>query len=503
MFKVLYAECVRAAETYGVDIAIVLRDPRDYDLAQSIRRGHDDAWPSLSASHLKAARRLGVEARGKRIVPFMGSGVSVSAGAPAWQSLIEDLAQRAGLDPATAADLAKNHDLLDQAAYLRRVFEQEFPSDPSAFTTAVISAVDMPRYGLAPALLASLDSEQAVTLNYDRLFEIAASDAHAPRRVIPGKETEPERWLLKLHGTVEEPASIVLTRDDYLNFNADRAALSSLVKATLMTRRLLFAGFGVSDPHFHEIVHDVRRSLPDRSEPFGTVLTMTDSPTTRKLWHGDLEFIVLPSPRLHDIFLDALLAHAASTHSYLMASGYAAALPPADAALREALLGFLSTIPELARESNAWTLIAEQLSALGAPSATLPSSFSLDARVPASGLQRQTIPEKPGLIMWFRAGTCVYIGLSGDLRARLGTHLSRSRDLSSSTLRSWVAVHTLNLERAVTRQRPSLITQEQADSVTDWLMECEVGWKVTDRRQDAARLKEQMLAKMRPLFNRD
>jgi hypothetical protein len=110
------------------------------------------------------------------------------------------------------------------------------------------------RYGLAPALLTAIDSEQALTLNYDRLFETAPEDAGAPRSVIPGgHEGEHERWLLKVHGTVDDPASIVLTRDDYLGFDSSRLALSSIVKATLATRHLLFVGFGLADDHFHEI----------------------------------------------------------------------------------------------------------------------------------------------------------------------------------------------------------------------------------------------------------
>ncbi|MFW0772756.1 SIR2 family NAD-dependent protein deacylase [Paenarthrobacter nitroguajacolicus] len=57
-------------------------------------------------------------------------------------------------------------------------------------------------------------------------------------------------WLLKLHGSVSKPDTIVLTRDDYLGFNSSRAALSALVKAHLLTHHLLFVGFGVADDHF-------------------------------------------------------------------------------------------------------------------------------------------------------------------------------------------------------------------------------------------------------------
>lgn len=498
IFRELYDACREAAKEYRVDIAIVLRTARDYDLAQEIRRADRQAWPGLTKEQLKTATRLGSEAHDARLVPFMGAGISVSAGAPNWAGLIESLARTAGLDESVAADLAKNHDVLDQAGYLHREFDRVFPGDPDAFTRQVIEAVDMRRYGLAPALLAALDSEQAVTLNYDELFELAADDGGMARRVIPGDATDPERWLLKLHGSVTDPNSIVLTRDDYLSFNADRAALSSLVKATLMTRRLLFTGFGVNDPHFHEIVHDVRRALPATGGPFGTVLTLKDSPTTSRLWQGDLEFVVLASPRLHDIFLDAVLAHSASTHSYLLASGYAEALAPADAALRAALLAFSAAVPDEAKESSVWPVIANSLLELGDSTvADLDSSSVVPTRVEAAKLDLDEVPETPGLVAWFRDGVCIYLSASSNLSRRITEHLSTSQDLTRSNLRARVAVDVLGVDRARARR----ISQEQADAVAEWLRRCDVGWLVTDRRSDAARLRTQLLERMRPRFN--
>ncbi|WP_410908168.1 SIR2 family protein, partial [Priestia sp. SIMBA_032] len=73
--------------------------------------------------------------------------------------------------------------------------------------------MELKRYGLAPALLASLGSREAITLNYDELFETASDDAGVPRSVIPDGAGEHDDWLLKLHGSVTDPDSIVLTRD--------------------------------------------------------------------------------------------------------------------------------------------------------------------------------------------------------------------------------------------------------------------------------------------------
>lgn len=363
VFRLVYDESLRAAREYDVDVAIVLRDPRDYALAQVVRR-EDDAWPELGSDLRSRAQELGAIASNSRLVPFMGAGVSMSAGAPSWGQLIARLATAAGLD-ADVLEKLMEHDVLDQAAYVRQEFDRRFRDDQHRFARAVIDSGSVKRYGLAPPLLAALDAEQAITLNYDRLFEWAAQDGQRPRRVIPGSPGDDERWLLKLHGSVEDESSIVLTREDYLGFNADRAALSSLVKATLMTRHLLFVGFGVKDPHFHEIVHDVRRAIPVREKPFGTVLTLNDDPFMSKLWSNDLDFVPLPNARMIEIFLDAVLAFGASSTSYLLAEHYFSALSAEDREVSTALKQMIGSIPESAQAGSSWPAVDSALRRLG------------------------------------------------------------------------------------------------------------------------------------------
>lgn len=375
VFRLMYDESRRAAARFEVDVVVVLRDPRDYALAQTIRRQLGDAWRELSATHDAHARRLGAIAHEAKLVPFMGAGVSMSAGAPSWEKLLETLATEAGIGTRTVEAL-KKHDSLDQAAYVRSEFARQYPearAEQDRFASAVIDAVSVRRYGIATPLLAALEAEQAITLNYDQLFEWAAHDGQRPRRVVPGPPSDEERWLLKLHGSVDEPESIVLTRDDYLGFNADRAALSSLVKATLMTRHLLFVGFGVQDPHFHEIVHDVRRAVPTEQK-FGTVLTTFKEDLIRqRLWERDLDFIHLETPRLLEIFLDAVLAYGTSSHSYLLAEGYSTALSSADRAVAKSLKKMAEAIPLEARTGAAWEAVSGMLTELGWKSEPAPN----------------------------------------------------------------------------------------------------------------------------------
>lgn len=122
-------------------------------------------------------------------------------------------------------------------------------------------------------------------------------------------------------------------------------------------------------------------------------------------------------------------------------------------------------------------------------------------RTRSSILSKADIPAEPGLYAWFRGEECVYLGIAGDLRARLTTHRGTSHDLSRSTFRSWVAVHVLGLDRAATRQRPSVVTDEQARVLNDWIAACDIAWLVQPTREDAAVLETALLLERKPLLN--
>lgn len=357
-----------------VDVAIVVRDPAAYTLAQALRRDRArEWWDELDTGMRAQAEDLGRKAGLGRIVPFLGAGVSMSAGAPSWAELLADLTVPLGLSPSETEELQKLNPL-DQASLLQTLYaERGVTTD---FRSSIAERVKVPRYGLAPALLASLPSEGAITLNYDGLFEKACGDAGEPRFVIPN-ESGQGRWLLKLHGDAKEPDTIVLTRDDYLGFNANREALSSLVKAHLMTHHLLFVGFGLADDHFHEIIHAVRRAVPEGSKrELGTAIMVAADSLHVKAWEGRLAMVrMTPGPvaeadfgvaaRRLEIFLDVMMAHATQEHTYLLAEKYGESLTSQDRELREDLLTLVAK--HGASDSPAWAVVKMALEGLGLP----------------------------------------------------------------------------------------------------------------------------------------
>src|SRR5699024_1753460 len=219
------------------------------------------------------------------VVPFLGAGISISAGAPSWPVLVSHLTTEVAdqLTDAEKSSLAAKGPL-DQAEILKNLY----PST-DAFNTSVAELVNRTAYVLEPTLIANLPLDQAITLNYDELFEIASEDAGHECAVIPGDENaEASRWLLKMHGQVSDASSIVLTRSDYLGFDANRNVLAALVKASLVTKRLVFIGFGLGDDHFHQILHDVREVSPESIAHRAIALTLTDDSLEQKAWKNKI-----------------------------------------------------------------------------------------------------------------------------------------------------------------------------------------------------------------------
>ncbi|MEE1622408.1 SIR2 family protein [Zafaria sp. J156] len=379
---------------HGVDAALVLQDEAAYGLAQRIRRDNDN-WPALSAELKDEARSLADVARRGKLVPFMGAGTSVSAGGPTWNGLLNSLAERTELKD--HLDALSRLSTLDRASLIQSKFESAQEGDAGAamgFRAAIAREASLERYGLAPALLAALPSDGAITLNYDTLFEAAAADQARSRTVIPpargassGSEapqvpadsssSSSDRWLLKLHGSVDDVESIILTRDDYLGFNATKQALTGLVQAHLLTHHMLFVGFGLTDEHFHEIIHDVRRAMPREDGPsrtLGTALVLHDDTLQNALWEDHLRIVpltrdtgdpALPAAgRILEIFLDMLAACIATEHSYLLAPKYDGALGEADRELRGLLLDLAAALPTGA-SGDALDVVRTMLSSLG------------------------------------------------------------------------------------------------------------------------------------------
>ena len=211
-------------------------------------------WPGQES---QLAERLAAYARASRLVLFLGAGLGREVGLPGWDELLAELAENVVEDLKGFAELPA----VDRARILEARVGSEIMREQIGRRLGGRST-----FSLAHVLLASLPVSEAVTTNYDDLFEQAAESVGRPVAVLPYDSVrEADRWLLKLHGDAARGDDIVITRDDYLGFPAGRRALAGIVQALLITRHMLFVGFSLRDDNFHQIAYDVRKAAPQRA----------------------------------------------------------------------------------------------------------------------------------------------------------------------------------------------------------------------------------------------
>jgi SIR2-like protein len=225
-------------------------------------------------------------------------------------------------------------------------------------------------HALAHALLAALPVRETVTTNYDRLFEAAAAGTGRPVCVLPGERPRgQQRWLLKLHGDVADSDSVVLTREEFLEYDIGRSALSGVVQALLLTRHVLFVGLSLLDDNLVRIAHRAGQVRPPGSGVVGTTLSLNRDPLRAELWSEALEDLAMASSssdtataaRRLEVFLDRVGAGAAEPVGYLLDPAYAGMLSDAE---RE-LANRLRSVADVPSRTPAGEPVVELLGKLG------------------------------------------------------------------------------------------------------------------------------------------
>jgi SIR2-like domain len=350
------------------DVALVLWDRRDFAAVQERRRGQ--GWGDLADDLRQHADRLGSLAAKKQLSLFLGAGVSRPAGLPDWWQLLDELADEAGVPPAS-----RETDPFDAGVEIVEKLGERFHDE-------VAKRLDKRRHAIGHALLATLRADRMVTTNFDDCMELAlkipATDGFRvlARQLADGSLP----WLLKLNGDVHQPDSIVLSAKQLLRHGSERAALEGVVQTLLLTSHLLFVGFSLTDTNFLKLADAVSkvRALAcgdEEGKPLGTAVALTTIDRDRA-GYSDLHMLAMDesSPargaRRLEIFLDRLVWSASVngdlSSEYLLDDRYQTGLSAADVALRVAVLSMAHSAGAEAKASSAWNHVRRLLADLGA-----------------------------------------------------------------------------------------------------------------------------------------
>jgi hypothetical protein len=223
-------------------------------------------------------RSLVEAVRERRVVPFVGAGVSVGVKQglfPAWTHLLQNIAGYMAEEGIDARDVERVRALvmageLVLAAetalralgpyvfhrFLRTNYRRQRPPDANL---DVVRAL----WTLQPPLV--------ITTNYDSVLrwggpaevQVVANDQHE-ELVLLAEATSDWPWIWHLHGTIERMATVILAGRDYkrLYEKDERNRVASYERAlfelqkTLASKSLLYIGFGLTDPYvLEQIAH--------------------------------------------------------------------------------------------------------------------------------------------------------------------------------------------------------------------------------------------------------
>jgi len=180
---------------------------------------------------------------------FVGAGISQGAGLPGWDGLLDPIR--------TSCDVPKHHDyplvaeyianeLAGGAADLHDYILQELTKSPF-------------RPEVNQRLIARLRVPQVWTTNYDPLLELAMTTAGIDHAVAVDEETirriaSNQRAVIKMHGSIggDPPvwdAHPVISRTDYERYELDHPRMWTVLRATYLSRTMLFLGFSFADPN--------------------------------------------------------------------------------------------------------------------------------------------------------------------------------------------------------------------------------------------------------------
>lgn len=197
----------------------------------------------------------------QRVVIFAGAGVSSSALTPSgasikgWDAFLQGMLKHVN---SLLALQVKN--LLDKKDYLLacELLQRNLQDSWENHVTAEFGQMAQPSR-LHEALI-GLDQRLILTTNFDKLIESCwiskiGNSTHLPIVVSGIKETafkilkdHSRKYLVKIHGTVDQPETLIFSRSEYIRMAFGNSLYSSFLEILLLTYTFLFVGFSMEDP---------------------------------------------------------------------------------------------------------------------------------------------------------------------------------------------------------------------------------------------------------------
>lgn len=198
--------------------------------------------------------------RQRRALLFVGAGVSMNLGVPSLEALIERMARQIGQDPVEFRELG---DPLSLAEFY--FHERGSLSTLADWMTRRRDGepIDVSHSRIHRAIV-ELDFPVIYTTNYDPWLERAFEAFGRPyNRIVRVSDIARGRPgvtdIVKLHGDLEDEATLVLTESNYFGRLSFESPLDIKLRADVLTRTVLFIGYSLSDINMRYLLYRLQQ----------------------------------------------------------------------------------------------------------------------------------------------------------------------------------------------------------------------------------------------------
>lgn len=189
------------------------------------------------------------------LVFFIGAGISKNSGLPSWKELIEKIARKIGYIGKNNGDFYTEELLLipeyfyndtensgheEYFSFIRDIFNHDFK--PNSIHDEIFKC----------------RPHHIITTNYDSLLEKCTNGN--TENYVPVHRDEDllsyanDRYILKMHGDIEDQESIVLKKSDYINYEQNHIMISTFIKSLLINHTFVFIGYSMQDYNLQQIL---------------------------------------------------------------------------------------------------------------------------------------------------------------------------------------------------------------------------------------------------------
>lgn len=267
-----------------------------------------------------------------RLVIFVGSGVSANSGVPTWGRLIKEIAKEIEYDKCGECkkdcfdkEICKDRYNFTPDEYLRipEYFYKKCEDDSKCKNSkecnkdkkhekyySFIKKVLTPQ-GLSfkpnaiDDIIFDILPDHIITTNYDSLLEDSESVNAGMYTVISDDKelinNAGKNYIIKMHGTFENPESMILKESDYIEYDHTHPLISTFIKGILVNHSFLFVGYSLNDYNLRLImgwINYYRKQYNSKSEKVRHFVVNTEKVSdyeVKRLSDNNIEVIDLTS----------------------------------------------------------------------------------------------------------------------------------------------------------------------------------------------------------------